>query len=151
MMTKMNSGLLRSMALIFLVVLFASCSSIDITNEQAIVNDIQGTWTGFEKNGNLYTHIKLNVLHDSFDGWVQTTESETTPEWAVLPNETGTYTLNSIQDDPGSAAKLRKFTFTVAGRCCGDKSLTVEALQKLVCYVDGKGLSLEINKKMIRK
>lgn len=146
----MKSGLLKPVALIFLVALFASCSSIDISNEQAIINDIQGTWTGFEKTGNLYTHIKLNVLHDSFDGWVQTTESETTPEWAVLPNETGTYTLNSIQDKTDNSAKLRRFTFTVAGRCCGDKSLTVEALQKLVCYVDGKGLALENYKKMIR-
>jgi hypothetical protein len=147
----MNSGLVKSGAIIFLVVLFASCSSIDINNEKAIIDEIQGTWTGFAQNGNLFTHIKLNILHDSFNGWVQTTESETIPEWAVLPNETGTYTLNSVQDNGENSAKLRKLTFTVAGRCCGDKSLTVEELQKLVSYVDGQGLSLAGSRKMVRK
>jgi len=149
-MRRTNSNVVRSGALLFLVVLFASCSTVDINNEKAIANDIQGTWTGYGKSGNLYTHIKLSILNDTFSGWVQTTESETTPAWAVLPNETGTYTLNSVQDDSGNSPKLRKLTFTVAGRCCGDKSLTVEALQKLVCYIDGKGLSLEGSNKMVR-
>jgi|WetSurMetagenome_2_1015567.scaffolds.fasta_scaffold20990_2 hypothetical protein len=150
-MAKKKSGVVKPGALIFLVALFVSCSSIDINNEESIIDDIQGTWTGFGQNGNLYTHIKLSILHDSFNGWVQTTESESMPVWAVLPNETGTYTLNSVQDDPEGSAKLRKFSFTVAGRCCGDKSLAVEALQKLVCYTDGKGLSLAGSKRMVRK
>jgi hypothetical protein len=151
MMSKKTSGILKSGALFILLTMISSCSSIDINNEQAIINDIQGTWTGLVKSGNLYTHIKLNVMHDSFDGWVQTTESEATPVWSILPNESGTYTLNSVQDDNASSALVRKLTFSVAGRCCGDKSLAVETLQKMVCYVDKQGLSVSGNQKMIKK
>ena len=134
----MKKGFLKFGFAAFISIFLVACKSVDINDEAAIVKDIQGTWTGVEKVGDLYTHIKLNIMKDSFDGWVQVTDSESTPEWAVVPSESGTYSLNSIQEDPGKDLKFRKLTFSVAGRCCGDKSLAIESMQKMISYVDSK-------------
>lgn len=137
-MTK--SVLLKSVTLLLVSVILNSCSKININDEQAVIKNIQGTWIGYENMGTYYQHIKLNISENSFDGWVQTSESDKTPSWDVLPGESGTFTLTSVQDDPASSVKYRKFSFTIAGRCCGDKSLTTETLSRLLSYVEAKGL-----------
>jgi len=147
----MKNGFIKFGLAALISIFLVACKSVDINDEAAIVRDIQGTWTGCEKVGDLYTHIKLNIMKDSFDGWVQVTDSETAPEWSIVPSESGTYTLNSVQEDPGKDMKFRKLTFSVAGRCCGDKSLAIESLQKEISYVDSKGLSMAGEKQMVKK
>ena len=132
--------------------IFISCSTTtDINNEVAVMKDVQGAWVGSENTGEMYRHIKLSVDKDSFKGWVQTSDSNAEPVWADQPNEEGTISLSSLQEDPGNKIKFRKFTFTCSGRCCGDKSLSLEAMSKLITYEDGKGLTLAGLTKMARE
>ncbi len=146
-MTKFSSVVV---ALICTVV-YTSCSKVDINNEQDVLKDIQGTWVGYEKNPTGFTHIKLNISEDSFDGWVQNSDSEKEPVWSILPGETGTISLSSVIVDPNGSSKIRKFSFSVSGRCCGDKSLVVESLSKLLSYNEGKGLYVADKLSMIKK
>jgi hypothetical protein len=138
-------------AVFFLIVLLSSCSRVNINDEQAVLKDIQGTWTGCAKDGNLYNHIKLDISQDSFNGWLQTTDSEKAPTWDILPGESGTFSLSAVMDNPDNPSKMRKFTFSVAGRCCGDKSLTITALSKLLSYNEEKGLAVADKISMIKK
>lgn len=136
---------------ILLLAVFVSCSKADINNEQAVMNAVQGTWIGYEITGAMYQHIKLRIAKDSFEGWVQTSDSQAEPEWTELPNEKGLISLSSVQEDPENTIKFRKFAFTCDGRCCGDKSLSLKALSSMISYVEGKGLTLDDKSKLAKK
>jgi hypothetical protein len=136
---------------ILLAVVFVSCSKTDINNDEAVMNELQGTWIGNEMTGTMYQHIKLKIVKDTFEGWVQMSDNQDEPEWAELPNEKGLISLSSVQDDPETTVKFRKFAFTCDGRCCGDKSLSLKALSEIMSYVDGKGLTMNGKSKLSKK
>jgi len=138
-------------AFILLLAVFTSCSKTDINNEEAVMNELQGTWVGNELNGTMYQHIKIKIVKDSFEGWVQASDTQAEPEWAEIPNEKGLISLSSVQDDPETTVKFRKFAFTCDGRCCGDKSLSLKALSDMISYVDGKGLTMNSQSKLLKK
>ena len=142
---------LSSAAFILLLAVVTSCSKTDINNDDAVMNDLQGTWIGNEMIGTMYQHIKLRIVNDSFEGWVQISDTQAEPEWTELPNEKGLISLSSIQEDSENNIKFRKFAFTCDGRCCGDKSLTLETLSGMLSYVDGNGLILGGKSKLIKK
>jgi hypothetical protein len=137
----------------FLLVTLA-CSNtvpVDINNEEAVIKNIQGNWVGCVDIGNMYKHIKLSITDNSFKAWMQMSDYEDEPDWLKESVEKGWITPSSILKNTESNSKYRKFAFTCAGRCCGDKSIAIETLTKLVTYVDGQGLTLGDNVKMIRK
>ena len=139
-------------AFILILAVVISCSKADINNEQAIMTDVQGTWIGgYEITSAIYQHIKLRIVKDSFEGWVQTSDSHAEPEWAELPNENGLISLSSVLKDPENTVKFRKFAFTCAGRCCGDKSLSINTLSGMIRYVEGKGLNLGDKPNLMKK
>jgi hypothetical protein len=146
-----RSVYLKGVSLIIFIAVFISCSTIDINNEQAVMKDIQGAWIGYENTGNMYRHVKLSIDKDSFEGWVQTSDSQSEPIWTDLPGENGLISLSSLQEDPNGDLKFRKFAFTCSGRCCGDKSLSLQALSNLITYDEGKGLILGGKVKMTKK
>ena len=148
---RKNLPFLSRAAFILLLAVVVSCSKADINNEQAVMNDVQGTWTGYEVTGAIYQHIKIRIVKDTFEGWVQTSDSQAEPEWAELPNENGLISLSSIQENAENTLKFRKFAFTCDGRCCGDKSLSLKALSGMISYVEGKGLTLNNKSKMVKK
>jgi hypothetical protein len=53
-----------------------------------------------------------------------------------------------LLNDKEKNLKYRKFALTCAGRCCGDKSLSVKTLTDLITYQEGKGLLLDGKVKM---
>jgi hypothetical protein len=136
----MTKNLLIKSGFFVLIAVVTSCSRVDINDEQAVMKDIQGTWIGCEQIGGHFRHIKVNIRENTFEGWLQTSDSGTEPSWTVLPAETGTFSLSSVLDNPKEAGKFRKFGFAINGRCCGDNSLTAKTLSELIAYVDGKGL-----------
>jgi|GEM_PF-1691762 len=138
-------------AIILLIIVFSSCSKTDINSDEAVMNELQGTWIGNEMTGSMYQHFKLRIEKDTFEGWVQIADTPAEPEWTELPNEKGLISLSSVQDDPETTVKFRKFTFTCDGRCCGDKSLSLKALSGMISYVDGKGLTLSGKSKFRKK
>jgi len=146
----MKTNYLARIAFITLITVIASCSGIDINDEQAVVNDMQGTWIGSEHNGNIYRHIKLIISDNTFTGWYQITESADEPGWMVLPTESGTISLSSVLDISKESGKYRKINFFIRGRCCGDNSLTATIMSKMITYHEGKGLCVTDQKPMSR-
>jgi len=138
-------------AFILLAVVLSSCSKTDINNDEAVINELQGTWIGSELKGTMYQQIKIKIVKDTFEGWVQASDTQTEPEWTEVPNEKGLISLSSVLDDPETTVKFRKFAFTCNGRCCGDKSLSLEALSSMISYVEGKGLTLSGKSKLSKK
>jgi hypothetical protein len=101
---------------------------------------MQGIWIGSEHNGDIYRHIKLIISDNTFTAWHQITESADKPGWTVLPTESGTISLSSVQDISNESGKYRKINFFIRGRCCGDNSLTANIMSKMITYHEGKGL-----------
>jgi hypothetical protein len=138
----MHKNLILAVTVLFSVLgVITSCSGVDIQDEKAVVKDMQGIWTGYDKVGELYMHYKIIFREDHFEGWIQTSASEEPPEWSPLPHEQGVFSLSSVLDDAGSG-KIRKVKFTVLGRCCGDKSNTLVNLSGNITYHQDKGLLL---------
>lgn len=125
------------MVLLALLVL-SSCSRVNINDEASVAADMQGTWTGYDKVGDMYMHVKLFIQKDHFDGWLQTTDSQEEPEWTPMPGEQGVYSLSSVVTEAGQ--DCRRVKFMVLGRCCGDKSTTIQTLSRGIIYSDGQGL-----------
>jgi hypothetical protein len=136
----MKTNVLIGIGFFTLLVVITSCSRVDINDEQAVMKDIQGTWIGCENIGGLFRHIKVNIKEYTFEGWIQTSDSDIEPSWTVLPTENGTFSLSSVMENSNEAGKFRKFSFVINGRCCGDNSLTAKTLSQLISYMDGKGL-----------
>ncbi len=136
----MKTNVLKGIVFFALLVVITSCSRVDINDEQAVMKDIQGTWIGYENIGGLFRHIKVNIKENTFEGWLQTSDSDIEPSWTVLPTESGTFSLSSVLENPNEAGKFRKFSFVINGRCCGDNSLTAKTLSELIAYMDSKGL-----------
>jgi hypothetical protein len=128
-----------------------SCSGVDINDDLAVLQDIQGTWIGYEKTGDIYRHVKLYISDNTFNGWLQTTESGEEPAWTVLPSENGTFSLSGVLDNAKGSGKCRKLSFAIQGRCCGDNSLTARTLSRIITYEDGKGLQVEGSLSMAKK
>jgi hypothetical protein len=126
--------------LVILISVLTSCSGTDIGSDQDVLGDIQGTWVGYEYTGNMYMYIKVHITDNTFDGWLQTSDTENEPEWTALPNEKGTFSLSSVQVYPDAAGKFRKLNFVILHRCCGDNSLTARSLSRIITYEEGKGL-----------
>jgi hypothetical protein len=133
------------------IAIFSSCTGVDIDDEQAVIKDMQGTWTGYECVGSMYRYVKLTISENSFEGWLQTSETNDEPSWTVLPNERGTLSLSSVLDYANNGGKYRKIGLSIPGRCCGDKSLAAVTLSKLITYDDGRGLIVAGRASMIKK
>jgi hypothetical protein len=136
----MRIDLFKNIGFFILIAVITSCSRVDINDEEAVMKDIQGTWTGYEYTGGIFRHIKVNIKENTFEGWLQTSDSEIDPSWTVLPTERGTFSLSSVLENSTKARKFRKFSFVINGRCCGDNSLTAKTFSELIAYIDGKGL-----------
>ncbi len=131
----------RSLPLLVLAAalfILSSCSRVNIEDEASVSADMQGTWTGYDKVGEMYMHVKLFIENDHFDGWIQTTDSQQEPEWTPMPGEQGIYNLSGVISEEGR--NLRRVKFMVVGRCCGDKSTTIQTLSRGIVYSDGQGL-----------
>jgi hypothetical protein len=136
----MKTNFLKGIGFFTLIVGITSCSRVDINDEQAVMKNIQGTWIGYEYTGGLFRHIKVNIRENTFEGWLQTSDSDIEPSWTVLPTESGTFSLSSVLENTNEAGKFRKLSFVINGRCCGDNSLTAKTLSQLIAYMDGKGM-----------
>jgi hypothetical protein len=139
-MTK--AGWISKVGIIVLVILSTSCTKtgVDIRNEAEVLSAIQGTWVGYEQTGDFYTHVKLYLSENNFSAWMQTSDSAGEPEWAVLPDETGTFSLSNVLEPVNEGGAYRKLTFKVPGRCCGDKSIAIRNLSSKITFNAGKGL-----------
>lgn len=126
------------LSILLVAITLTSCSSVNINDEKAVVEDLQGTWTGYDRVGEMYMHVKLFIKEDHFDGWIQTTDSEQVPQWEAMPQEQGMFSLSAVLDNSGK--NCRRLKFSVVGRCCGDKSTAIQTLSRNIAYTEGQGL-----------
>ena len=136
----MKTTNLKDAAIITIIAILSACSGVDIDDDLAVMKDIQGTWVGDDLAGNFYRHIKVNITDNRFDGWLQISDSITEPAWTILPTETGTFSISSVQEKVSGTGKYRSFNFVILGRCCGDNSLTAKTLSEMITYDNRKGL-----------
>lgn len=133
---------LKSAAIFAIFVITTACSGVDIHDETAVIKDIQGTWIGKARVGELYRHVKVTISENRFEGWLQTTDSVAEPEWTILPTESGTFSISSVQMEESGKDQFRSLKFVISGRCCGDNSLTAITLSEMITYMNKNGLSV---------
>ena len=136
----MRRSFFSFVTLTLMLLLYGAAPLVDISDEQAVIKDIQGVWVGNEHLSGSYRHVKLKFTEDGYEGWLETSESASEPEWAEQPGETGLFSLSSVLAYSNSNEKYRKIRFTILGSCCGDNSLTAWTLSNSITYNSTKGL-----------
>lgn len=130
-----------SIILIVIVLYFiGSIFKVDINDEQAVIKDMQGTWVGYDHEGGIYTHYKLQISGNDFKGWLQTEYTNSEPNWSSQPDETGTFTLSPVQGYTNTSGNYRNINFYKNGGGYGNNSLTARAFTNMIIYDDGGGL-----------
>lgn len=130
-----------SIILIVIVLYFiGSIFKVDINDEQAVIKDMQGTWVGYDHEGGIYTHYKLQISGNDFKGWLQTAYTNSEPNWSSQPDETGTFTLSPVQGYTNTSGNYRNINFYKNGGGYGNNSLTARAFTNMIIYDDGGGL-----------
>jgi hypothetical protein len=136
----MKSSVFSIFSVTILALLCSAASVVDISDEQAVINDIQGVWVGYEHLSGAYRHVKLKFADDGYEGWIEISEAAAEPEWAEQPGETGLFSLSSVLSYTQGTGKFRMIRFTILGSCCGDNSLTAYTLSRIITYDDKLGL-----------
>ena len=147
----MERGYFTGIGLTLIMTLCNFGCGIDIHDEQNVIHDIQGSWIGYEKISGTFRHIKLIFTENTFDSWLQISDSENEPSWTILPSESGTFSLSSVLENSTSTRKYRTIRFSNFGSCCGDNSATSWTLSKLITYDEGGGLTISHSILLARK
>jgi hypothetical protein len=128
-------------ALIFAYLFFAAGSktSININDEQEVIEDMQGDWVGYDHENGFYSHYRLIINNSSFKGWYEATYTIDEPNWPSSPDETGTFSLSPVQGYTNSTGKYRNINFYKLNGNYENNSLTARAFTKRIIY-DESGL-----------
>ncbi len=121
---------------LLILISLASCTT-DIHKEDEVLKRIQGTWVGYDHNDGIYTHYKLIISGDQFNGWFVAAYTNDEPTWSSEPNEIGTITLSPVQGYTNATSKYRNINFRKAN---GEISLITEALTHMIIYDGSNGL-----------
>jgi hypothetical protein len=141
-----------SIIIIILVISFiGSFFKVDIKDESAVINDMQGTWVGNDHESGFYTHYKIQISGTNFKGWHQITYTIDEPSWSNEPDETGTFKLSPVQGYTNSSGNYRNINFYKEGGGYGNNSLEARVLTKMLIYDDGCGLYVAGWGEMTRK
>jgi hypothetical protein len=113
-----------------------SFSKIDISDEQAVLKDMQGTWVGYDHEAGVYTHYKLYISGENFRGWISSGYTDDEPSWSSIPDVTGTFSLSPVQGYSNASGKYRNINFDDND----GNLLEARSLQNMIIYDDGQGL-----------
>lgn len=133
-------GCFTLIAIFAILVVIGSFLKTDIEDEQAVIKDMQGTWVGYDHEGGVYTHYKLQISGTNFKGWLQTAYTNDEPSWNSQYEETGTFTLSPVQGYTNTSNKYRNINFYKEGGGYGNNSLIARAFTNMIIYDEGGGL-----------
>lgn len=133
-------GCVTIIAIVIIMAIIGSFLKVDINDEEAVIKDMQGTWVGYDHEGGIYTHYRLQITGTNFKGWLQTAYTSSEPAWSSQPDETGTFTLSPVQGYTNSSGNYRNINFYKVGGGYGNNSLTARAFTNMIIYDDGSGL-----------
>lgn len=136
---KSRYGCLTLIVLAVIIGLAIGIGGTDINSTKDVIEDMQGSWTGYDHEGGIYTHYKLVINGNSFKGWMQSAYTDDTPNFASSPDVTGTYTLSPVQGYTNSSGKYRNINFTMEGGGFGNNSLSARSFTNMIIY-DNSGL-----------
>jgi|APTNR8051073442_1049403.scaffolds.fasta_scaffold02409_10 hypothetical protein len=137
---KSRYGCLTLIVLAVIIGLAIGIGGADINNSKDVIERMQGSWTGYDHEGGIYTHYKLVINGNSFKGWMQTAYTNDTPNFASSPDVTGTYTLSPVQGYTNSSGKYRNINFTMEGGGFGNNSLSARSFTNMIIYDNSVGL-----------
>lgn len=130
-----------TISLIFVTILICnSCMNIDIKDEKAVIDRMQGVWVGYDHNNGIYTHYKLQVSGSNFKGWFTVENTDDEPTWSEQPSETGTFTLSPVQGYTNLSGKYRNINFYKEGGGFGDNSLIARTFTEMIIFDESDGL-----------
>lgn len=137
---KSRYGCLTLIVLAVIIGLAIGIGGTDINSAKDVIERMQGSWTGYDHEGGIYTHYKLVINGNSFRGWMQTAYTDDTPNFASSPDATGTFTLSPVQGYTNSSGKYRNINFTMEGGGFGNNSLSARSFTNMIIYDDSGGL-----------
>jgi len=137
---KSRYGCLTLIVLAVIIGLAIGMGGSDINSTKDVIERMQGSWTGYDHEGGIYTHYKLAINGNSFKGWMQSTYTDDTPNFASSPDVIGTYTLSPVQGYTNSSGKYRNINFTMEGGGFGNNSLSARSFTNMIVYDDSNGL-----------
>lgn len=122
----------------FIAIIVQVCSffAVDISDEKAVLKDMQGTWVGYDHESGNYTHYKLYISGGNFRGWIKSSYTEDEPSWSSKPDVTGTFSLSPVQGYSNASGKYRNINFDDDD----GNLLLARTLQNMIIYDDGQGL-----------
>lgn len=133
-------GCLTLIILAVIIVVAVGIGGADITSENAVIEQMQGSWVGNDHEGGIYTHYKLVISGRSFKGWMQPAYTDDTPNFASSPDVAGTFTLSPVQGYTNSSGKYRNINFTMEGGGFGNNSLSARSFTNMIVYDNSRGL-----------
>ncbi len=128
------------LVVIVFAILAIGSETVDIKDEAAVLEDMQGTWVGYDHAVGIYTHYKINISDKTFKGWMQTSNTSSEPSWSSKPDETGTFKLSPVQGYTNTSGNYRNINFSKSGGGYGNNSLTARALTNMIIYDEVSGL-----------
>ena len=137
---KKGFGCLTIIGVIVIIGAIGSLFKVDIDDEKAVLNKMQGTWVGYDRDGGIYSHYKLEISGSNFRGWMEPSYTNDEPNWKSRPDETGTFNLSPVQGYTNSSGKYRNINFYKQGGGFGNNSLTARAFTNSIIFDDGSGL-----------
>ncbi|MCY1719238.1 SHOCT domain-containing protein [Prolixibacteraceae bacterium Z1-6] len=122
----------------FIAIIVQVCSffAVDISDEKAVLKDMQGTWIGYDHEAGVYTHYKLNISGKNFRGWISSSYTDDEPSWSSKPDVSGTFKLSPVQGYSNASGKYRNINFDDND----GNLLEARSLQNMIIYDDGQGL-----------
>ena len=135
-----KSGCLTIIAIIAIIAIIGSFLKVDIKDENAVIKDMQGTWVGYDHANGIYTYYMLQISGTNFKGWLQGTYTNDEPNWVSQPDESGTFSLSTVQGYTNSSGKYRNINFYKENGGYGNNSLTARAFTNMIIFDDGGGL-----------
>ena len=127
---------LSTLIIIISLLLAVGSSSVDIFNEDAVIQDMQGTWVGHSHNGLgefQYMHYKVKFDGEKFYGWIQSARTDREPGWNSKPDVTGTWSLSDVLTFTNSSSKYRNINIENDD----ENLLEARTLQKMIIWDNG--------------
>lgn len=136
----MKNRIIKSMISFLTIVIFiiaaVGSSSVDIYDEEAVKEDMQGTWIGNSHDGIgefQYMHYKVEFNGNKFKGWIQAARTDREPSWETKPDVVGTWSLSEVLTFTNSASNYRNIYFSEDD----GNLLTARTLQQMIIWDNG--------------
>lgn len=122
---------------IFLALLVASADDVDISDNEAVYNHMQGSWVGYSHDGIgefQFNHYRVDIIGNKFSGWIVGARTSDQPTWDYTSDVQGTWELSEVLTYTNSDSRYRNIYFTEENR---SEMLKARTLQNMIVFDKG--------------